>query len=218
MKAGLASPIARTNGPAKTFLARVRTKTSRGLVSLWCALVLSCFLAQTAKADFITPYALSDFTLSNTNADGTASTPDSGLSLNLVGGNNGTGEPGTTDFVAIAQAAGFVQFDWSYFSLDPFAADDAGYLIGGTFVLLSSNSGDSGGPVNFSVSLGESFGFRVETQDNQNEPGILTVSNFSAPVPSAIPEPGTAAMLFLSLPVAGGLVARRWLNRRKVTV
>ena len=58
-----------------------------------CSLVLAAigFLAPSAHAGFVGPYSLGNFTLLNTNADGSASTLDGGLSVNLTGGNNGSG-------------------------------------------------------------------------------------------------------------------------------
>jgi hypothetical protein len=92
--------------------------------------------------------------------------------------------------------------------------NDGGYLIDGVFTQLADTSGESGF-ASFSVTFGETFGFRVATVDNQGEPGILTVSDFSAPAPSAVPEPDTASIVFLCLPVAAGMVFRQRFNRRR---
>ena len=191
-----------------------RTNASQGLVALCCVLGASCFLAERAKADFITPYGLGDFTLTNSNANGSVMTPDGGMSIILDGGDNGTGEFGTTDFVTTAQAAGTVVFQWSYFSTDLPGDDFAGFLVNNVYTQLSGNSGDNGS-ISFSVTQGESFGFEMQTLTNTGGPGILTVSDFSAPLPSSVPEPGTAGMLLLSSLAVAGLVAGRALKTRK---
>ena len=203
------------NEPVNTFRDRVRAKASRGLVPLCCVAGLGCFLAQTAKADFISPYPLTDFTFTNTNANGTVSTPDGGLSINLVGGQNGTGEPGTTDFVTTAQAAGLVQFQWSYFSLDVPGADDAGYLLGGVFTELSDTSGDSG-LASFTVTFGETFGFRAATVDNQSRtrhPDCLGFQRARTLGRSGARHCVNVVSLFAGC--GGGGAARRWFACRK---
>lgn len=171
-------------------------------------------LAPQAKAGFIGNYALNQFTLTNTNADGSAFTPDFGLSLVLTGGNNGSGDPGTTDFTRAATAAGLVQFQYSYSSLDDPGAigspfDFAGYLLGGAFLELAHVDGQSGSAM-FAVAAGQVFGFRAGTLDNLGEPGILTISNFSAPSGAAVPEPGAAPVL---LAAAAALATARRMNR-----
>jgi hypothetical protein len=146
--------------------------------------------------------------LTNTNADGTAVTPDGGLSILLTGGNNGSGFPGTTDLTMIAARAGVIQFDYSYASLDPAPFDFSGYLLGSIFTQLTDTDGVSGSAT-FNVAAGELFGFRVGTTDNIGEPGILTISNFSAPVSeTAAPEPGSFLLLLAGAIAVGA--AHRW--------
>lgn len=144
----------------------------------------------------------------------------SGDNLVLFGGNNGSGEPGVTDLIIPAAASGIVQFQFSYSSFDvPYAdygtyavGDRAGYLLGDVFHQLATIDGQSSGgvPVTFSVNAGEVFGFRVDTADNLVEPGILTISDFSAPISSSVPEPATVLLI-----VAGGalLAGRSQLSR-----
>lgn len=177
----------------------------RRCLSSVCWILGSTFaLTAGAQAAFIDPYALNNFMLVNTNADGTAITPDNGLSVVLTGGNNGSGEPGTTDLVTSAKAAGLVQFNYSYSSLDIPAQDFAGYVVGNTFTQIADMSGQTG-MVSFMVPVGQTFGFRVGTVDNEFEPGVLTLSNFNGPVTSSgVPEPGGAQMLLLAGAVAAG--------------
>jgi hypothetical protein len=192
------------------------------------ALVVGGVLVGQAKADFIGYYALSNGTLFisdnvsapdgnwtltvSPNTDGSVTTPDGGVSMVLTGGNSGSALSGTTDFIISAPAAGTVAFDWSYSSLDAQAADNAGYLLDNNFAQLADTDGEFG-TATFFVNAGEKFGFRVGTVDNTGEPGILTISNFSAPVP----EPGTGPMVLavIALTIAG----QRWrtlANQKKV--
>lgn len=225
------------------------------LLSLSLALGLCSALAQKAKADFIGnftgDYALTNFTLTNTDNGGFPSftngfcslvndptdpagpcgrstTLDGHQSVQLTGGNGGSGMPGTTDLFINAVASGIVQFNWSYSSNDPSSAgvspfgctppegrgfagscDDAGYLLGGTYFQLADDINQGSGSVTFSVTAGETFGFRVETLDNLGGAGIMTISSFSTP------EPSFLAVLFgLSAAIA---VARRRMARSHAT-
>jgi hypothetical protein len=186
----------------------LRTRRRRALIALCAALWLCLALAQQAKADFIGYYALSNFTLTNSVANGSVMTPDGGQSIVLTGGNNGGGNFGTTNLTIFAASSGLIQFNWSYSSIDPSSSgqpnmgcglgfagscDDAGYLLNGTYFQLADDIHQGSGVQNFLVTAGESFGFRVETLDNTGGPGILTVSAFTAP---AVPEPSTTTLLF----------------------
>jgi len=166
------------------------------------------FLAPQAHAAFVAPYALANFSLINQNADGTAVTNDGGLSVVLTGGNNGSGLAGTTDLVTQALASGTVHFQFSYFTLDDPPFDEAGFLLDGVYTQLAGTSGDAG-VGNFAVVAGHTFGFRVATMDNTFEPGVFTISAFSAPAPtSGVPEPATWP-LGLAAMAAFGIARRR---------
>jgi hypothetical protein len=194
----------------------------RTVVLMCCAAMLVALAAPPARADFITPYSLTDFILANTNADGAVITPDGGASIILTGGNNGSGMPGSTTLVATSVSSGLVQFQFSYSSMDIPGQDIAGYLVGNVFTFLADTDGTSStNPVSFSVGAGQSFGFEVKTVDNEFEPGILTVSNFSAPTGSSsttsVPEPGGAELILIAA-IAIGLcqrILRRALQRRE---
>jgi hypothetical protein len=168
------------------------------------------FMVSQAKASFIGNYAFANFTLNNQNADGSAQTPDGGLSVILTGGNNGSGLSGTTDLFITASGAGIVHFQYSYFSLDVPPFDVAGFLVDGLFTPLTDTSGDVG-IASFSIAQGQTFGFRISTLDNLGEPGILTVSGFDAPSASAAaPEPVTWPAVVVAALVAGW----RWRRNR----
>ena len=173
-----------------------------------CGIWLALALAPQAKAGFIGYYSLSDFTLINTCTDvytpcmapdGTAFT--SGDSIVIVGGHNGSGESGVTDLVITAAGSGVVQFQYSYSSLDGIGFDYAGYLLNGVYYQLADTDGEAsaaGDYVTLTVTAGEVFGFRVGTVDNLGEPGVLTVSDFSAPAAASVPEPTAASLMVVS--------------------
>src|SRR5215469_15637470 len=94
-------------------LATVRPGAVVRLVSIACFALVS-----QAHAGPVSFSSL-QWTLGNQNADGTAGVSNGGLTLTLVGGNNGSGLEGTTDLLTLAPANGTVSFDYSYSSLDP---------------------------------------------------------------------------------------------------
>ncbi len=161
-------------------------------------------LAPAAHAGFINGYAPDQFTLTNTNADGClgdalqlqclSTIPTSALSVTIIGGHNGSGDPGTTDWLITALATGTVSFQYSYSSLDGPGWDDAEFLLNGASTVLATFDGQNGSAM-FSVTAGSVFGFRLGTTDNQGEPGILTISSFSAPEAAPAPEPATASLM-----------------------
>src|ERR1019366_4239715 len=161
---------------------------------------------------------LSLWTLTNTSADGFATLTT--LGVDITGGNDGSANPGTTDLTIVAAGTGPVSFAFFYFSLDLPTLDYAGYLLGPNFFPLADTSGTSGNP-SFSVLQGQSFGFRVGTADNQYEPGILSISDFSAPASPAgtnAPEPAAGAVVLAALALAVGVrlrqlrIGRQWKN------
>jgi hypothetical protein len=151
-----------------------------------------------AQAGFVGYYAPDNFTITNTNADGFMTLLDSGSAIVLTGGNNGSGLYGTTDLVILAPAGGVVQFRYLFVTLDidPNSGatfDDAGYLVGDAFTEFTPLLSPRPVTVSFIVSSGQSFGFRVETRDNTGEPGVVTISDFSAPQP--VPESGFGVLM-----------------------
>lgn len=179
----------------------------------FCWAVVFTAVAPQAKGAFIGDYALSNFTLTNTNTNDTGfATVTPGGALVLTGGNGGSGlGPGMTDLTIAARGMGTVFFNYVYSTLDDPGFDFAGYLLSGAFTQLANSDGQSGS-VTFPVDVGQIFGFRVATFDNTGEPGILTVSDFTAPsAAGAIPEPGTLS--FTLVAAATTIVARRRINR-----
>ena len=189
---------------------------------LACAQVVAlCFLwTPQLKASFIQTYDLSQFTLTNTNADGTAMSPDGGLSLILTGGNDGSGLSGTTDFVMNATVGGLISFDFIYSACsltdicDTPGFDFGGYLLDSNFIQVADTTGLSG-KVSFNIVSGDTFGFRLGTLDNTGEPGILTITNFSGPeAASGVPEPSSGPVMLLIGAIAMSVRFLRSRNRK----
>ena len=170
-------------------------------------MALGFALAPQARASFIDYYDFSNFTVSST-SDGFAFTPDAGVTLEVIGGNDGSGVPGTTTALITAPTSGTVQFNYQYNSLDSPTFDSAGYVLNGVFSQFADTDGENGA-ISFAVNSGDSFGFEVWTADNTGEPGILAVTNFNAPegANTSVPEPGTVS-LFLLAAIAGALYLR----------
>jgi hypothetical protein len=162
-------------------------------------------LCPAAFAGFVGDYALTQFTLTNTNANGSVA-PIGIDAILLTGGNNGSGIEGFTDLLVSATGTGPVSFSFGFSTLDRQAItlggspwDSAFFLLNGTPTLLASTDGVSGNK-SFNVTAGQKFGFRVATSDNTGEPGLLTVSNFSAPQPLvSVPEPSNFSLTFLAV-------------------
>lgn len=169
--------------------------------------------AMPLDAAFIGPYDPSQFVLTNMNADGFAILMPNG-SLVITGGNNGGGNPGTTTFLVSAAGSGQVTFNFSYSSLDAVLAEVAGYMRGSSFTQLADRDGFFG-PVSFAVTSGQTFGFRIDTIDNQAEPGVLTISNFQAPLGASVPEPSTWLTAGLGLAAAIGGRRRGPIDKRE---
>jgi hypothetical protein len=179
---------------------------------------VSLTLAAASGASAATVFGFQDaydpinWTFTNSNADGFVNTGGAPASISLTGGDNGSGDPGTTDYTTTAAAAGTVTFDWNYSTADIDGPrwDPFGYLLNGSFTQVTNNGGGvvQNGTSTFNVLAGDSFGFRIFTVDNIAGRGSVTISNFSAPGPMAppptsVPEPSTV----LSLLVLGGLGA-----------
>jgi hypothetical protein len=188
----------------------MRSTANSGAQWRWSMLgfviALSLVFVPAAHASFIGAYAFGQWTLTNSSADGSVIPTVDGIQI--TGGNTGSGDFGTTDFTAIAAGTGLVSFSWSYFSLDIPTFDYAGYLLSNAFSFLADTSGEAGNQ-SFSVVTGQEFGFQVATIDNEYEPGILSISDFSAPQDtgtSGVPEPGTAPMTLLAVAAAGAIL------------
>ena len=97
-------------------------------------------------------------------------------------------------------------------SLDAPTFDRAGYLIGDQFTPLADTTGQFGSAL-FLVMGGDIFGFRVATDDNTQEPGVFTISDFRVDS-TAVPEPATLPLvLAAAMAMAVGIRRGRYLKR-----
>jgi hypothetical protein len=178
--------------------------------------------AATSQAGFIGYYAPDNFSLVNNNADGFVTTPGDGSSITITGGNNGSGFEGTTDFLITAPQDGLVIFRYLFTTLDSpdpdlGFLDVPGFVVNDNFMpfsqLLSTD------PVMSAafVFAGDQFGFRVYTYDNTGEPGIVTISDFTAPQPPEAPTPEPNLGVALGAALAAGAAWRigRGIRNRK---
>ena len=103
--------------------------------------------SQATAFSFTGHFDLSNWTLTNNNADG--STNGSLDTMILTGGDNGSNLPGTTDWTIPINSdrAGNISFDWSYFTLDTPGFDSAGFLLNGIYTPLAIQDGDFSRPL-----------------------------------------------------------------------
>jgi hypothetical protein len=189
----------------------MRISRTRALLSALAVVFLAGLAAQPAHASFVGYYALENFTLLNVNSDGSATTPDGGLTLILTGPDDGSGQMGTTTLQILAAAAGTVSFDYSLFTEDIPEVDSAGWVLGPVYTVFP----DSAGSVSFAVAAGQPFGFRVWSEDNLFGELVATITNFQAPVAdAAVPEPGFFGLTAACL--AGFVLIRRRLRAGRV--
>jgi hypothetical protein len=197
------------------YVTGVRARKGRGS-SFWlvcAAMALGSVLAPQARADFIGYYDFNNWTQAST-SDGFAFTADN-ITVEMVGGNDGSGVLGTTTAVIAAPAAGTVQFSWVYNSLDSPTFDSAGYVLNGTYNQFADTDGETG-TASFTVNTGDVFGIEVWTADNTGEPGIVQVDNFTAPegADAAVPEPRTLPMTLLAAAIVAMYLRLKRTNRK----
>jgi hypothetical protein len=118
--------------------------------------------------------------LTNTNADGSINIAGAPASVELTGGDTGSGVAGESDYTIEISGGGQSQitFDWGYNSVDDPGFDAGGYEVNGTLTILAFGSGANGSETMI-VNAGDLFGFTVETTDNMFGAGALTIYNFS---------------------------------------
>jgi len=134
-------------------------------------------------------YDPTNWTLTNSNANGYVNTSNAPDSILEIGGNNGSGWGGQTLYTTTAAGSGLVSFDWNYSTSDWSSYyDPFGVVLNGSFTQLTNNNAGISqlGSYSFNVSQGDNFGFGIKTVDNAFGSGKVEISNFSAPVPEPI--------------------------------
>ena len=132
-------------------------------------------------------YNPSNFILENINADGTVDVSSAPDSITLIGGNNGSGDFGQTNYVAEAVDAGTVMFNFSYesFNVDGPLFDPFGIVLNENFIQLTDNNGpdSQNGVFSFNINEGDRFGFAIQTLDNVLGASEATITNFKVTTP-----------------------------------
>lgn len=134
-------------------------------------------------------------------------------SIKIVGPDSPTVVVNTKiDFLIQVPASGMFTFDWLYTSLDD-PTYDAGYYINNQEFFLSEFNGQSG-HVSVAVSAGDIIGWRVRSDDSILRPGMLTISNFSAPALAPVPEPSSAVLFAAAIGLCNVALAARRRGRK----
>lgn len=174
-----------------------------GMTTVFVALSVATIGANSAQAAFLGYYSTNNWKLNNTSADGSINTSAAPFQITLTGGDNQSGNLGTTDYTITADKLEQVNFSWNYSTLDYSSSNDPFlFLLNGQTTDIYNTTLDTGsGNFTTTVAPGDVFGFRVQTVDNLNGRATVTVSNFSA---TAIPEsPATLGILMIG--AAGAL-------------
>jgi hypothetical protein len=112
------------------------------------------------------------------------------------GGGTGNTARTTTWTVTNGAQPSTLMFSWAFATLPTESAtkQSAWYLVGTTATQLTASGGGSGSVSNISLAPFETFGFRVSTDDNIGDYGVLSITNFTATeVPAPLPLTGAAA-------------------------
>jgi autotransporter-associated beta strand protein len=156
---------------------------------------------------FVDHYAPANWTVTDFSANGgSIEVGGAPHSVVLSGPDDGSRVSGEIGFSIQVPVGGTFSFDWSYFS-DDSAGYDYAYYVNGYYNYLTTYDGESG-HVSVPVFAGDTIGWVVYSTDSVNGPGVLTISNFSAPGLS-IPEPGAALLLATAVIPLLACVARR---------
>ena len=213
-KTALISTIMTTKSP--NCLESVWSKTGLAITAVGLTLAVASSASAATVFGFQDEYAPSNWTFTNSNADGFVNTSQAPTSISLTGGNLGGGVgAGNTNYTTTAAAAGEVMFDWDYSTSDDYAIYDPFFVLNGTATKLTADFGDQiqSGTFMFDVLAGDIFGFRISTGDNFYGRATVTISNFEAPAPAvapAVPEASNIlGLITISTLGVGTLLKRR---------
>lgn len=165
-------------------------------------------------AGFTGAYDPSNWTLSNSNANGYVNTSNAPASISITGGNNWSWNYGQTTYTTTSASNGLLSFDWSYGTNDWSAYyDPFGFILNGAFTQLTNNNlGWESGTFSTLIAQGDVFGFGVNTVDNTTGAATATISNLIS-----VPEPAsTLGLLALGAMGAGSMLKRK--QQQKATV
>lgn len=192
-----------------SFVSRLKPSRSFLLATVATAAVVG-FHSPALALGFAGIFAPGNFTLNNSDADGSVDTTNAASgTVVLTGGNDESLASGTTNWIAgpITQG-GTVSFAWSFAGeTAPYtpgtAGDRGGYIINNTPTYLGFQNGDNYYVSSLSLTAGQTFAFVVETANNTGGAGVLTITNFNF-TPEQIPEPSTilgTGVVLVALPI-----------------
>lgn len=157
-----------------------------GIATASVAFSFTAVGVNSAQAVFIGSYDVSNWTLTNTNANGSVNTSGAPAQIQLtIGEDNETGTSGTTDYTLTADTLGQVSFSWNYSTQDYDSSYDPFRFVQNSTTTDILNNIKYTGSGNFTATIakGDLFGFQLVT-DNIGGSGTVTISNFDfAPVP-----------------------------------
>lgn len=194
-------------------------KSTAQWLSLGFALVAWATPASADVIDFTGLYSPSQWTLDAT-ASGSADASSAPLSFALIGGNDESGLPTLTRYSIKAPFSALLSFSWSYVTVDSGGPDmdRAGYFVGGTDFQLTRNNGfdtQNGLVSSVNLSMGQTFGFYVQSMDSSFGPATLTIGDFrvvsldGSLALTPTPEPSTVTLAAMALAIGlTGLVRR----------
>ena len=169
--------------------------------------------AVTLQSGFAGDYTPANWT-TTVSGDGSVDTTDAPGSITLTGGTRSI-NGGYTTYTANATAAGQVSFSWDY-SRAFSGSSSFSYVINSNYTLINTGSGSSAtGITSFNVAIGDIFGFDVG--NGGSVPfglATVTISNFSAPIPSSAPSTESVPGPLPILGVAAAFGCSRKLRRR----
>jgi hypothetical protein len=136
-----------------------------------------------------------------------------GSTVNSPGGGSTTTPRTTTWTVSNGAQSSTLQFSWAFGTPSNAGATNlrAWYLVGTNATQITARDGDFGSVSSISLAPFETFGFRVSTDDNSGDYGVLSITNFMA-TPTEVPAP---------LPLAGAAATFHWsrrLRRRRLAL
>jgi Ig-like domain CHU_C associated/Secretion system C-terminal sorting domain len=145
------------------------------------------------KIGFTGAYGISNSAIKNSNTNGGINTVFFPDSLVLISsGDNGSGNPGFSEYAFKANATGTVQFNWHFTCLDgsiydypTIAVNNGAFTYFNGYALSSSIKKQSGSHVQL-VNAGDTVRLRIETVDNLFAEGKCVISGFIAPIPATV--------------------------------
>ncbi|MEZ5045695.1 MAG: T9SS type A sorting domain-containing protein [Chitinophagaceae bacterium] len=146
--------------------------------------------------NFVGTYAPANWSLVNTNSNGSISTVFIPSQLGINSGTNGSFTDGTTSFEKVIICPGTVSFSWNYFTTDIAYTDRPQYQVNSNTPVLMTGFNIFGGSTQsgtqtITVNAGDTLKLQMWTFDNDGISATVNISNFIAP---KLPLTGSATV------------------------